>query len=524
MKQIASDDDGGFDNDFKLTVGAKKDDVYYIKACWYDSNSSGDITVYCEENDMYDISNYDIDHNSRLYLLNNKIINPFFVKFSLSAGKVNVSYTTSYRVEGDEDSPWKMGIPNSAGYYEIKIEGTSPYKGGEGFYLRIVDISEIKSAELINERIKYTGKPLSFSDVVIGYEDYNEEKGEDEINYQLKYGTDYKYEGYCTTEVYNSTTPNSIKWNTQMPSAVGSYYLKLSGVGDFKGTGYFRVDIYRHIDPDGIIATQLKSTSASGKLENLNEYFYEIKPSVSGEYTFEFAYNSKIEDGSGYGANLYDNNGLFITLDKNYGDKNYYFKFTTKLTAGMSYYLAVGQYDEEDYNNEMPYSFKITGKGVTYSWYTAPAPAPEKSKPLSKGTEFVVGKFRYKVTKSADNASEVTLVKNLNSKIKNASIGATVKYKDVTYKITAIGANAFKNNKKLTKVTIGANVSSIGKNAFAGCIKLKTIIIKSKVIKKVGAGAFNKIAKKYSVKVPKGKKNAYGKIFKKGKISAKKIK
>ena len=59
---------------------------------------------------------------------------------------------------------------------------------------------------------------------------------------------------------------------------------------------------------------------------------------------------------------------------------------------------------------------------------------------------------------------------------------------------------------------------------FAGCIKLKTIIIKSKVIKKVGAGAFNKIAKKYSVKVPKGKKNAYGKIFKKGKISAKKIK
>lgn len=49
----------------------------------------------------------------------------------------------------------------------------------------------------------------------------------------------------------------------------------------------------------------------------------------------------------------------------------------------------------------------------------------------------------------------------------------------------------------------------IGKNAFKGCKKLKTVIVKNKSkLKKVGTGAFKKTAKNISIKLPKDlKKN-----------------
>ena len=48
---------------------------------------------------------------------------------------------------------------------------------------------------------------------------------------------------------------------------------------------------------------------------------------------------------------------------------------------------------------------------------------------------------------------------------------------------------------KLTKVTIGKNVTKINKNAFKDCGSLKTIIIKTKKLKKVGKDAFSGINK-----------------------------
>ena len=62
---------------------------------------------------------------------------------------------------------------------------------------------------------------------------------------------------------------------------------------------------------------------------------------------------------------------------------------------------------------------------------------------------------------------------------------------------------------------IGANINLIGKAAFAGDKKLKSINVKSKAIKKVGAKAFKGIYKKAVIKVPKAKKKAYKKLFKK---------
>lgn len=49
--------------------------------------------------------------------------------------------------------------------------------------------------------------------------------------------------------------------------------------------------------------------------------------------------------------------------------------------------------------------------------------------------------------------------------------------------MTQIGANAFKNCKALTKLTLPAKVAKIDANAFSGCKKLKTLTIKNKKLK-----------------------------------------
>ena len=69
--------------------------------------------------------------------------------------------------------------------------------------------------------------------------------------------------------------------------------------------------------------------------------------------------------------------------------------------------------------------------------------------------------------------------------------------------------------KKLTTVTIGKNIKSIGKNAFYGCGKLKKITIKTTKLTAgaVGAGAFKGINQKAVIKCPKAKKTAYKKIL-----------
>lgn len=93
-------------------------------------------------------------------------------------------------------------------------------------------------------------------------------------------------------------------------------------------------------------------------------------------------------------------------------------------------------------------------------------------------------------------------------------------------KVTKIGDNAFKGNKKITKVTIESNVKAIGAKAFYGCKNLKTVTIKTKKLtsKTVGKNAFKGINAKAKVKVPKTKLKAYKKIFMKKGITGKKQK
>lgn len=142
-----------------------------------------------------------------------------------------------------------------------------------------------------------------------------------------------------------------------------------------------------------------------------------------------------------------------------------------------------------------------------------------------KGKVYKSGSLKYRVTKSAASGGTVELSAPVKKTYASVTVPATVKLNGYTFKVTGIGANAFKGNKKLAKVTIGANVTKIGKNAFQSCAKLKKVTIKSKKLKSVGKNAFKGIYSKAVITVPKAQKKAYSKLLKgKGQKKTVKIK
>ena len=137
----------------------------------------------------------------------------------------------------------------------------------------------------------------------------------------------------------------------------------------------------------------------------------------------------------------------------------------------------------------------------------------------TKGKSFTVSKTKYKITDTKKNTVSVTGTSRKGA----VSIPKTTKIGGKTYKVTGINANAFKNNKKITKIVIGANVNSIGKQAFYGCNNVESIVIKSNKLtsKSIGASAFKKVSSKAVVTVPKKKEKAYKKLLKKKGLSSK---
>ena len=133
--------------------------------------------------------------------------------------------------------------------------------------------------------------------------------------------------------------------------------------------------------------------------------------------------------------------------------------------------------------------------------------------PMPKaGTKVIVGGNQYTVTKAG---SEVRFSK-ANAKARAITVPSTIKAKGITYKVTSIGTNAFKNCKKLTKATIGANVKVIKAKAFNNCPKLKAVTIKTALLTKKTASkkCFSKVNKRMVIKSPRKVKRAYVKIFK----------
>ncbi len=179
-------------------------------------------------------------------------------------------------------------------------------------------------------------------------------------------------------------------------------------------------------------------------------------------------------------------------------------------------------------------SSETPGSSETGNSQTGSSQAPAAQK---VGAKFTVSKHNYKVTKSGKAPTvEFTGTKNAGKTIK---IPDTVKDKNgVVYKVTTIGKNAMKGNKKVTSFTIGKHVTNIKDNAFLNCTKLtkvkinstalitigKTVFsgdknlgsieIKSAKLKTVGKNALKNTKKNIKIKVPKKQVKKYKDLFK----------
>jgi hypothetical protein len=164
------------------------------------------------------------------------------------------------------------------------------------------------------------------------------------------------------------------------------------------------------------------------------------------------------------------------------------------------------------------------------------------------GQTYDSGDYYYKVISTADKTVQVSGLKNVD--LKKITIYSSVVIGGESYKVIGVTANAFKNNKKITAVTIKKNAVSIGSSAFAGCTSLKKVTVKGstlktigakafsgcknlkaislkpdKALKSVGKNAFKGISKKAVIKVPAAKRAAYKKLLaKKGQAGSVKIK
>ena len=147
---------------------------------------------------------------------------------------------------------------------------------------------------------------------------------------------------------------------------------------------------------------------------------------------------------------------------------------------------------------------------------------PEKT-PLAKGKTFTIGKVTYKVTKVG---KEVEL-KMSKSTAKKVTINTVTGTDGVKYKVTSIGSKAMRNHKKMTSLTIGDNVKTIGANAFSGCTKLTTVNLgktSKSNLTAIGKSAFSGCKKLGKVTIKSTKLSSVGKQAFKGTKSSLKVK
>lgn len=169
--------------------------------------------------------------------------------------------------------------------------------------------------------------------------------------------------------------------------------------------------------------------------------------------------------------------------------------------------------------------------------------------PPAKNTRHTVESLIYRVTKSSESAGTVSVAGVAKKNASRVTIPSSIQIDGYKFRVTEIGKNAFKGNKKLknisignfvtviregafancrrlAKVTMGKGVRSIGKKAFYKDKKLTSVIIKSGRLKKAGTQAFKGISSKAVFRVPKKKMNTYKKILRKtglgGKVKIKK--
>ncbi len=163
----------------------------------------------------------------------------------------------------------------------------------------------------------------------------------------------------------------------------------------------------------------------------------------------------------------------------------------------------------------------VTDHGAP-TFYSIPVDGSAISRPAAK-TKFTKNGIVYQITKSGKAGGEVSVTGCKKSQMPKEISLNTVDYEGYRFRVTVIGKNAFKNNKKLTWVRIGTYVKKIGAGAFQGCSKINTIELgyKKYTTKNIGKKAFAKTKGLVGVGAPGKKITAYRKLLGKRGVSPK---
>lgn len=149
---------------------------------------------------------------------------------------------------------------------------------------------------------------------------------------------------------------------------------------------------------------------------------------------------------------------------------------------------------------------------------------------IKENVKYISGDYIYIVTSLTNRTAAVAGVSNAS--LGKINVNGTVTLGGNVYRVTEAADGAFQKNQKITSATLPANIEKIGKNAFSGCKKLKTVTVSGKELKEIGVKAFSgckalkTIKLKKAAKITKIGKNAFKGIHKNAKIKvpAKKVK
>ena len=361
-----------------------------------------------------------------------------------------------------------------------------------------------------------------------------------ENNFEMKSGS-----FNVTDSVYRYSVSDKLKYGLILVDAANAYiiggdlyyeYAKVSQAT--RNESYAAYPIVKISDE---IVARNASICIIGSSEIIDAYA-KIDGNYSDDSEFYYYYNRYLKRGKIYvdllnlnGGRKIDINKLGITLLE---DKLTYDGTEKKPKLDLKA-LRIGKDVDVVYSNNINVgtgTVTVTGKGkiigeLVFTFEIVDSmPNEDVKKDSETKTDTEVnnlqikkGNYIYKIiTQGVAGKKKGTVeVIGLNKKnVKKIKIAKQIKYDGITYKVVSIGKKAFKGNKKVKSVIIGAYVKKIKSKAFANCKKLKKVIIKSKKITKIGKKAFRrKAGKKITFTVPKKVKKKYKKLIKNAKTN-----